>query len=239
MKKMVKIAAVLSAAMMVMGFVSCSNDDAEDLGTLLVIKDAQEKAEAAAAAAKKATEEDPTPVTVDAKWDFVEGTNASTNTTLAALDGSTVLSADLVITADSGSGAAFTLLKNDNSKPKYGNTKTDKTTKKTTYAAGGGIAQNTTESGAFEFATVKVDAACTITVVARAAGNYSANKPRLFYFEGAESDGYTMNSSETQVTTADGGKAWGDHTVTYTASAAGTYKILGNGIKFISVTCSQ
>lgn len=49
MKKMLKAAAVLAAAMMVMGFASCSNgDDAEDLGTLLLIKDAQEKAEAAA-----------------------------------------------------------------------------------------------------------------------------------------------------------------------------------------------
>lgn len=242
MKKMVKAAALLIAAMAAMGLVSCADNDAEDLGTLLIVKDYQEKKEAeaaaAAAAAKKAAEEDSTPVTVDAKWDFDAGTNASTNETLAGLDGATALSADLVITADSGSGATFTLLKNDNNKPKYGNTKTDKNTKETTYKAGGGIAQNTT-SKAFEFASVTVDGACTISVVARAGGSYNASKPRTFYFEGEESSGYTMASDEKQVTAADGGSAWGDHTITYTASAAGTYKILGNGMKFLSVTCSQ
>lgn len=248
MKKIVKAAALLIAAMAAMGLVSCADNDAEDLGILLIVKDYQEKKEAeaavAAAAAKKAAEEDSTPVTVDAKWDFDTGTNASTNETLAALDGATALSADLVITADSGSGATFTLLPTkdkDNvglNKPKYGNTKTDKNTKKTTYKAGGGIAQNTT-SNAFEFASVKVDGACTITVVARAGGSYNASKSRTFYFEGAESSGYTMTSDEKQVTAADGGTAWGDHTVTYTASAAGTYKIFANGMKFLSVTCSQ
>lgn len=59
MKKTLKIAATIVAAIMAAGFVSCSNDDAEDLGTLLIVKDYQEKQAAAAAeAAKKAAEEE-------------------------------------------------------------------------------------------------------------------------------------------------------------------------------------
>lgn len=59
MKKTLKIAATIVAAIMAAGFMSCSNDDAEDLGTLLIVKDYQEKQAAAAAeAAKKAAEEE-------------------------------------------------------------------------------------------------------------------------------------------------------------------------------------
>lgn len=57
MKKTLKIAATIVATIMAAGFLSCSNDDdAEDLGTLLIVKDYQEKQ--AAAAAKKAAEEE-------------------------------------------------------------------------------------------------------------------------------------------------------------------------------------
>lgn len=240
MKKIVKAAALLIAAMAAMGLVSCADNDAEDLGTLLIVKDYQEKKEAeaaaaaAAAVAKKAAEEDSTPVTVDAKWDFVSGANASKNTKLAALDGKTGLTENLEITADSGSGATFTLLPATDSKgacnkPKYNS----------------GIQQNTGTDKAWEFASVKVEAGCTISVVARAAGDYSKTSNgtttinlRTFYFEGEESSGYKMTSTETKVT-SEGKQVWGDHTVTYKASAAGTYKILASGMKFISVTCSQ
>lgn len=57
MKKMLKAAALIAAAAMVLGFVSCSDsDDAEDLGTLLVIKNKIDEADAAKEAAKKAAE---------------------------------------------------------------------------------------------------------------------------------------------------------------------------------------
>ena len=225
MKKMFKAAALLAAAMMVMGFVSCSDSDDSD-DTVLPAQGSGGGASSGGSetgGSSSGGSEKSDSITVDAKWDFVEGANASKNTELAKLDGKTVLSDDLVITADSGSGATFTLLKNNDNKPKYGNTKDG------TFADGGGIAQNTKSNGAFEFAAVKVDSACTITVVARPGGSYAEGKVRAFYFDGAESSGYTMASGETAA----------DQTVTYAASAAGTYKIFASGMKFISVACSQ
>ena len=160
--------------------------------------------------------------TVDAVWDFNEGANASTNATIIAFGGSpTALSSPLEIQPDSGSGATLTLLVNSNNKIKYSANKSGESGK-----SGGGIQQNT---GSLErdFADLKVDAACTVTIKAAGASSaISTGNINSFSINGTNKFKAEPGSEDTT-----------EHEYTYTATGAETIKITATGMKFMSITC--
>ena len=103
-----------------------------------------------------------TDVVVNAIWTLNGGENTKNALPVDKYDGSVAISEPIVIECDdNGEGATFTLLANTNNKPKY----------KT------GIQQNT-ETKTWEFASISVDAACTITLTAKPAGGFNVEKKR-------------------------------------------------------------
>ena len=101
-------------------------------------------------------------VVVNAIWTLNGGENTINALPADKYTGSVAISEPIVIECDdNGEGATFTLLANTDNKPKY-NT---------------GIQQNT-GTKTWEFASISVDAACTITLTAKPAGDFNATKKR-------------------------------------------------------------
>ncbi len=217
MKKMLKAAAVLAAAMMVMGFASCSNgDDAEDLGTLLLIKDAQEKAEAAAkentSSSSAAGAGESEAATVNAKWDFSVASLTAAGLTVDGVKPS----AEKEIAVASGSGATLNLL-----------AQTGKTIK-IRDAASGGFSVGT-GSAETEVLSITTTDACTLKFIGYPSSGtkWVSSKPNSFSVGG--SSVYVCDKAEDQ--------SKSPLTWTYTISKAGTYKIAVSGMVFTALVC--
>ena len=164
-------------------------------------------------------------VTVDAAWDFDKGEKASEVDAIKQLsDDGEILASNIAMPADSGSGATLILLANG-PKIKYGSN----TSKSGTHNGGGGI-QLGAGGSEKDFAELKVDGACTVTIVAAgASGSSHATNINSFSINGENQ--FKVALSEKQDTAK--------HTYTYTASEAETIKITATGMKFLSIVCSQ
>ncbi len=171
MKKMLKAAALIAAAAMVLGFVSCSDsDDAEDLGTLLVIKNKIDEADAAKETAKEAGKKDETAKATAATYDFTglagsafsPALTLAANTTIAVGEGTntvtTSVGAAKIYIAPSKAGG-----KNDKSM----RIRTDANSKSTAINYNGGetssIASGVTIADLSRYVSIDVDGACTVT----------------------------------------------------------------------------
>lgn len=152
-------------------------------------------------------------VTVDAAWDFKSGANASKNAVITAFGTATKkLDTDEVITPDSGSGATLTIIADSNNTVKYNS----------------GIQQGTKTAEA-NFAKLKVDGACTVTITAKgASSSLKDGNINSFSINGTNK----FKSTENNLITA-------EQTATYTATGAETIEITATGMKFLSIVCSQ
>lgn len=218
MKKMLKAAALIAAAAMVLGFVSCSDsDDAEDLGTLLVIKNKIDAEDAAKEAAKEAE-------TTETNSGSDSGSSESTTTKYTLTPSMISTWAGAVAAADSPK-----TITSDGAKFGAGE-KVEYNASSSLIKTGSRLSKNS--KGGIVFTTT---GAATITVKFRAVGESDTNKRTV---------GYAKADVSSDPATGSGNGEWTENaiahgseytegttikTTTFKISEAGTYALGGSG----------
>lgn len=166
MKKMLKAAALIAAAAMVLGFVSCSDsDDAEDLGTLLVIKNKIDEADAAAKEAEKKTAK-----ATAATYDFTGLAGSAFSPALTLTASATIAVGEGTNTVTTSGGAAKIYIAASSTpggNDKSMRIRTDANSKSTAINYNGGetssIASGVTIADLSRYVSIDVDGAGTVT----------------------------------------------------------------------------
>lgn len=209
MKKMFKVAAVLAAAMMVMGFVSCS--DSDDSDDIVLPAQGSGDGETSGGSSSGGSGSEPS-VTIDAKWDF----NAAALTAAGLTVDGVKPSAEKEIAVASGSGATLNLL-----------AQTGKTIKIKDATSGGlSVGAGSAETAVLSITTT-ADCTLSFTGYPSSGTKWVEAKPNSFSVDGTSV--YVCDKAEDQ--------SKSPLTWKYKINEAGTYKISVSGMVFTAFAC--